>query len=84
MTLTINAFPLGKKAENVYIGSLSKQIILWEKKILATSEPGIPLCPPNYIKNRKVSDLLDTPDPKDEIPTVQIQSLQPLRARVQL
>ena len=42
------------------------------------------MCPPNYTKNRKVRDLLDTPDPKDEMPTIQIQSLRPLKARVQL
>ena len=49
-----------------------------------TREPGIPWSPPNYTKNRKVRDLLDTPDPKDEMPTIQIQSLKPLKARVQL
>lgn len=29
-------------------------------------EPGMPLCPPNYTKKRKIGDLLDTPDPKEE------------------
>ena len=38
----------------------------------------------NYTKNRNVRDLLGTPDPKDEMPTIQIQSLRPLKARVQL
>ena len=52
-------------------------------EIPTTVEPGIPLCHPNYTKNRKFRDLLDTPDPKDEMPTVQIQSLGPLEARVQ-
>lgn len=29
-------------------------------------EPGMPLCPPNHTKKRKIRDLLDTPDPKEE------------------
>ena len=59
------------------------KIILW-KRIYATMEPGIPLCPPNYTKNRNIRDLLDAPDPKDEMSTIQIQSLRTLKARVQL
>lgn len=47
-------------------------------------EPGIPLCPPNYTRNRKVGHFLGTPGPKDEIPTVLTQSLRPLKAKVQL
>lgn len=34
--------------------------------------------PPNYTKNWKVRDLLDTSDPKHETPTIQIPSLRPL------
>lgn len=37
--------------------------------------------PPNYNQTVKLRDLLGTPDPKDEIPTVQIQSLRSLRAK---
>ena len=37
-----------------------------------------------YTKTKKVRDLLDISDPKDEMPTIQIQSLRPLRARVPL
>ena len=58
--------------------------MLWEKNFHTTLEPGIPLCPPKYTKNRNVGDLLDTPDPKDEMPTVQIQIPRPSRAGVQL
>ena len=64
------------------IASLNKTI-LW-KKIHTTADPGIPPCPPNHTENRSIRDLLDTPDPKDELPTVQIQNLKPLKARVQL
>lgn len=32
-----------------------------------------PIFPPNYTKNRKVRDLLDTLDPKNEIFTILIQ-----------
>lgn len=42
------------------------------------------LCPPDYSKNRNVRGLLDTPEPKDKAPTVQIQCLKPLRAKAQL
>ena len=38
----------------------------------------------NYTKIKKVRDLLDTPDSKDKMSTIQIQSLTPLKARVQL
>ena len=62
--------------------SLNK-IILWEK-IPTIEKPGTPMCPPNYTKNRKVRDLLDIPDPKGKMLSIQIQSLRPLRARVQL
>lgn len=34
--------------------------------------------------NTPRTGLLDTPEPKDEAPTVQIQCLKPLRAKVQL
>lgn len=64
----------------MYNDSLSKQNDSLEKKI-PIMEPGIPLCP-NYTKNQKVRHLLDTPDPKNEMPTIQIQSLRPLRAVV--
>ena len=85
-------FPLGNfvwasvEDKNVYNGSLSKQNDSLEKKSPPppTMDSGIPLCPPNYTKNRKVRDLLDTPDPKDKLPTVQMQSLRPLKAGVQL
>ena len=60
------------------VASLNK-IILWEKKILPLWNKKS-----HYNKNRKVRGLLDTPDPKDKMPTIQLQSLRPLRARVQL
>lgn len=65
------------------VASLNK-VIPWGKKIPATTEPGIPLCPPNHTKNRKVRDSLDTPDSRGELPAIQIQTLRPSRARVQL
>lgn len=46
-------------------------------------EPGNFLCPPNYTKNWKVRDILGTPDPKYEKPTINIQSLRTLTARVE-
>lgn len=49
-----------------------------------TREPGILFFPPNYTKNRIVRNFLDTPHPKDEMPTLQIHSLRPFKARVQL
>lgn len=60
-------------------------VILWGKKQNKTKNPpGIPMCPPNYTQNRKVRDSPDAPDPKDDTPTIQIQSLRRLKARVQL
>lgn len=44
----------------------------------------IPWCPSNYTKNGIVRDVLGTSDPKDEMLTIQIQSLRQLRVRVQL
>ena len=64
----------------IMASSLNK-IILWEKN------PGnqeFCFFPPNYTKNRIVGDFLDTPYPKDEMPTIQIQSLRPFKSRVQL
>ena len=66
----------------IMVASLNK-ILLW-KKSGPTRDSDIPLCPPNYTKNGKVRDLLDTPDPNDKMPTIQMQSLRPLKARVQL
>lgn len=65
-------------------GSFYKQNNSLEKKIPATTNAGIQWCHPNYTKKRNVRDLLDTPDPKDELSTVQSQSLRPLRTRAQL
>ena len=68
-------FPLGNfgwafiKDENV---GLSKQNN-FGKEIAVTSEPGIPLCPPNYIKKSNARDLLNTADSK---PTIQVQHLR--------
>lgn len=83
-------FPVGNfapaliKDENMYnVASLNK-IILWGKKITATMESRIPMCLPNYTKKRNIRDLLDLSDPKDKMSTIHIQSLRPLRARVQL
>ena len=45
-------------------------------------EPEIPSCPPNYTKNKKAWDLRDTPDSKDEMPKIQIQSLRQLSERM--
>ena len=52
----------------MYFGSLFKQNNVLEKKFPTTVETGSPLLPPHYTKNRNVSDLLDTPGPKDEMP----------------
>lgn len=63
---------------------LFKQHSSLGKKFPATVEPGIPLYPSNSIKNRKVRNLLDTRDPKDEMLTIQIPNLRLLRARAHL
>lgn len=39
------------------------------------------MCPPNYTKNHKVRNLLDTPDPEEKMQTVQTQSLRPGRTK---
>lgn len=57
---------------------------MFRRKIPITMGLGIPVCPPNYTKNRNVGDSLDTPDPEDKMPRIQIPSLRPVRARVQL
>lgn len=69
------------KDKNVYNGILSKQNNSLRKK---SREPGILFFPPNYTKNRIVGDFLDTPHPKDEMPTIHIHSLRPFKSRVQL
>lgn len=61
------------KDENVHNDSLPKQKNSLGEKSPTTTEPVIPLCPPNYTKSRKVRDLLNTPDPKDETPTINIR-----------
>lgn len=61
----------------MYNGSFSKQNNPLGKKISTTVESRIPTYPPNYTKNRKVRDLPNTVDPKDEIPTIEIQILRP-------
>lgn len=43
------------------------------KEIPLTSEPGIPLCPPNFAKNSNAGDLLNTADSKS---TIQVQHLR--------
>lgn len=67
----------------MYNGNLSKQDNSSEK-YSPTKEPGIPLFPPNYTKTRNIRDLLDVPEPKDEMSAIQIQSLRPSKARVKL
>lgn len=68
----------------MYNGSFTKQNNSMVKYPPPTVKPGIPIYPPNYTKNSAARDSLDTPDPKDERPTVHTQTLSPLRARVQL
>lgn len=53
------------------VAFLNKIILRKKKKKLHTSEQGILSCPPNYTKNGKVRNFLDTPDPKAEMPTSQ-------------
>lgn len=78
MIFTLNAFPFGNfgwafiKVENVHNVGLSKQNN-FGKEIPVTSEPGILLCPPNYIKNSNAKDLLNTADSKL---TIQVQHLR--------
>lgn len=38
----------------------------------------------SIVPSSKNRNLLDTPDPKDKMPTVQIQNMRPLRARIQV
>lgn len=61
------------------LASLNKIILLEKKKISDTVESGIPIYP--YLYLHQELDLIDTPDPKEEIPTIQILSLSPLRVR---
>ena len=83
------SFPWGNfvwalvKDKNEYNDNLSKQHNSLEKSSHHL-ETRILMCPPNYTKSRKVGDLVDTPDPKDEKETIQIQSPRPLRSNVQL
>lgn len=89
MILNINKFSLGGfcvgfvKDKNEYNDNLPKQNNSLQKSS-HHSEPRIPMCPLNCTQNRKVEDLVDTPDPKDEMETIQIQSPRPLRSSVQL
>lgn len=85
----MNVFPFGElcalvKDENVNNGSLSKQNnSLEKKKKLDTSEQGILSHPPNYTKNRKFLNFLDTPFSKVEMPTSQmVHSLRASRGKV--
>ena len=65
------------------VASLNK-IILWAKISLLPQNKNFPCAPPPITPRIEGRDSLDTPDPKDDMPTVHIQSLRPLTIRVQL
>lgn len=65
------------------VASLNK-IILWAKNLLLPQNKDFPCAPPPITPRIEGRDSLDTPDPKDDMPTAHIQSLRTVRTRVQL